>query len=141
MTDESIIVNLLGSVVGLDAILATRFSDDPKFLYNALENRGFDVNIIRDILDQMNYNFRMRTPLNKSMLGDIERVIINAFSNINPTLDEINNFERQLVTNPDYMENQEAYPGLEQVGSYFKLVSKNLHENIPTKDANYHKAT
>ena len=73
MTDESVIVNLLGSVIGLDAILATRFSDDPKFLYNALEKRGIDLNSIKSILDQMNYNLRMHNILNKSILVNIEK--------------------------------------------------------------------
>lgn len=139
MTDESVIVNLLGSVIGLDAILATRFSDDPKFLYNALEKRGIDLNSIKSILDQMNYNLRMHNILNKSMLGNIEKATIDAFSNANPTLEEINNFGEQLVTKSAYMDHQEQYPGLEQVDSYFKLVSTELRENVQTKN-DYHKA-
>lgn len=139
MTDESVIVNLLGSVIGLDAILATRFSDDPKFLYNALEKRGIDLNSIKSILDQMNYNLRMHNILNKSMLGNIEKATIDAFSNANPTLEEINNFGEQLVTKSAYMDYQEQYPGLEQVDSYFKLVSTELRENVQTKN-DYHKA-
>ena len=139
MTDESVIVNLLGSVIGLDAILATRFSDDPKFLYNALEKRGIDLNSIKSILDQMNYNLRMHNILNKSILGNIEKATIDAFSNANPTLEEINNFGEQLVTKSAYMDYQEQYPGLEQVDSYFKLVSTELRENVQTKN-DYHKA-
>ncbi|MEI3530198.1 MAG: hypothetical protein V8Q75_03880 [Bacilli bacterium] len=140
MTDEYVIVNLLGSMVGLDAILATRFNDDQKFLYTALENRGVDLETIKNILNQMNYNYRMNDVLNQSMLADIEKATIDAFSKSNPTLAEIENFTSQLVTNAEYMESQKDYPGLNQVDSYFKVVSGNLKDNVNINDNNYHKA-
>lgn len=132
MTDESVVVNLLGTVVGLDAVLATRFSDDPKFLYTALEKRGVDLSSTKDILNQMNYNFRMTSVLNQSILADIEKATIDVFSNMNPSLAEIAAFEDQLVTNPEYMERQEEYPGLDKVESYFGLVAANLKANVQT---------
>ena len=33
MTDEYILSNLLANILGLDASFASRFSDDPKYLY------------------------------------------------------------------------------------------------------------
>lgn len=140
MTDESVVVNLVGSIVGLDVILATRFNDDPKFLYTALENRGVDLETVKNILNQMNYNLRMNTILNQSMLADIEKAVIDAFSKANPTLSEIDTFARQLVTNPEYMESTQEYHGLDNVDSYFKVVSANLKDNVNTNNNNYHKS-
>lgn len=127
MTDESVVVNLVGSIVGLDVILATRFNDDPKFLYTALENRGVDLETVKNILNQ-------------SMLADIEKAAIDAFSKANPTLAEIDTFARQLVTNPEYMESTQDYHGLDNVDSYFEVVSANLKDNVNTNNNNYHKA-
>lgn len=140
MTDESVVVNLVGSIVGLDVILATRFNDDPKFLYTALENRGVDLETVKNILNQMNYNLRMNTILNQSMLADIEKAVIDAFSKANPTLSAIDTFARQLVTNPEYMESTQEYNGLDNVDSYFKVVSANLKDNVNTNNNNYHKS-
>lgn len=140
MTDESVVVNLVGSIVGLDVILATRFNDDPKFLYTALENRGVDLETVKNILNQMNYNLRMDSILNQSMLADIEKAAIDAFSKANPTLAEIDTFARQLVTNPEYMESTQDYHGLDNVDSYFEVVSANLKDNVNTNNNNYHKA-
>lgn len=140
MTDEYILSNLLANILGLDASFASRFSDDPKYLYTTAEKSGISPESIKDFLNQMNYNSRMREITKKSMLPELEGSLVQMFSQINPTKEQIELFGGMLVRSPEEMDNPEFYSEdkLAVVGEQFKDVVKNL-ENTNIQDVSYKK--
>lgn len=135
MNDEYILSNLLATVLGLDASLASRFNDDPKYLYNTAEKLGIDPSTIKNFLNQMNYNARMRDNNKKSMLPELEGHLVQMMLQINPTKEQMESFGDMLVTDPNYMEQPEFYSAdaLLQVSTQFKQGVANLYEvNVQT---------
>lgn len=128
MTDEYILSNLLATTLGLDVALASRFSDDPKYLYGAAQKHGIEPAVVKDFLNQMNYNARMRETNKKSMLPELEGSLVQMISQINPTMEQLESFGDMLVVNANYMDNPEFYSAdkLAQVDVQFKEVMANF---------------
>lgn len=128
MTDEYILSNLLATTLGLDVALASRFNDDPKYLYDAAQKLGIEPAVVKDFLNQMNYNARMRETNKKSMLPELEGSLVQMISQINPSKEQLESFGDMLVVNANYMDNPEFYSAdkLAQVDVQFKEVLANF---------------
>ena len=136
MTDEYILSNLLATTLGLDVALASRFNDDPKYLYGAAQKQGIDLAFVKEFLNQMNYNAGMREINKKSMLPELEGNLVRMISQINPTMEQLESFGDMLVVDANYMDNPEFYSAdkLAQVAEQFKTVCANLEaSNVQTQ--------
>ena len=136
MTDEYILSNLLATTLGLDVALASRFNDDPKYLYDAAQKQGIEPAFIKEFLNQLNYNARMRETNKKSMLPELEGNLVQMISQINPTMEQLESFGDMLVVDANYMDNPEFYSAdkLAQVAEQFKTVCANLEaSNVQTQ--------
>lgn len=73
---------------------------------------------INELMDMMNYNLSREN--GKSMLGEIEKEIINLYFK-NPNLDQssISSFEANLYSNPAMFKSNIDYSGIKDVNSYF----------------------
>ena len=128
MTDEYILSNLLATTLGLDVALASRFNDDPKYLYDTAQKLGIDPSFVKEFLNQMNYNARMRETNKKSMLPELEGNLVQMISQINPTMEQLESFGDMLVVDANYMDNPEFYSvdKLAQIDAQFKEVMANF---------------
>ena len=75
------------------------------------------MNIV-ELMDMMNYNLSREN--GKSMLGDIQKEIINLyFKNSNLDESRISSFEANLYSNPAVFKSNTDYSGIKDVKMYF----------------------
>lgn len=135
MTDEYVVLNLLGQIIDLDILFASRFNDDPKYLYNAAEKMGIAPENMKSLLDKMKYNAQMRNSIRESMLPQLQSDLIVMLGQVNPSKEQVESFGNLLVVNPNYMDNPEFYSveALAVAGSqYNELVSSLQNVNVET---------
>ncbi|MGE5455758.1 MAG: hypothetical protein ACM3O4_01445 [Ignavibacteriales bacterium] len=94
--DERVAVNLIGSAVGVDTLIDAYFGNDQEAVVKALVQKSNDMDSVKKLLDMMNYNVRGRFLNGKSMLGEIQKGIIDGFM----TKDNVESFETDLVGTP-----------------------------------------
>ena len=120
--DERVAVNLIGSVVGVDDLIQAYFNNDQESVIKGLVQKSNDMDSVKKLLDTMNYNVKGRFVSGKSMLGEIEREIMDSFM----TKDNVESFETNLVGTPsmfaDAKDNNGKdidYSSVKQVYPYF----------------------
>jgi hypothetical protein len=122
--DERIATNLLGTAVGTENLIQAYFENDSQSVIKALVQKSNDMESVKKLLDMMNYNVKGRFVSGKSMLGEIQKGIIDGFM----TKDNVESFETDLVGTPnmfadakdnggraiDYSSVKEVYPYFNQ---------------------------
>lgn len=136
MTDEFIITNLFCSIIGLDAGVAARLKDDYRFVFKAAQDKGLDLNDVKNFFHQFNYNATMRYVTKESLLPDLQLELIGLLSKTNPTLEFVEEFKDAMVTNPGFLDNPEFYSK-----EKFALVDKEIDAlaNALRNDLNHNK--
>ncbi len=84
----------------------------------------------------MNYNVS-RTETGKSQLANIESAYLKSLAGKNLTLEQLDQIERMLITNPNMMDNPTMYLGLERVQAEFELLKNSALTNSSTIAENY----
>jgi len=120
--DERVAVNLIGSVIGVDTLIDAYFGNNQELVMKELVQNSNDMDSVKKLLDTMNYNARGRFVSGKSMLGEIERELIDGFM----TKDNVESFETDLVGTPSMFEDAKDnngksidYSSIKQVYPYF----------------------
>lgn len=120
--DERVTVNLIGSVIGVDTLIDAYFGNNQESIMKELIQNSNDMDSVKKLLDTMNYNVKGRFVSGKSMLGEIEREIIDGFM----TKDNVESFETNLVGTPSMFEDAKDnnrksidYSSIKQVYPYF----------------------
>ncbi len=120
--DERVAVNLIGSVVGVDDLIQAYFNNDQESVIKGLVQKSNDMDSVKKLLDTMNYNVKGRFVNGKSMLGEIEREIMDSFM----TKDNVESFETNLVGTPSMFADAKDsngkdidYSSIKQVYPYF----------------------
>ncbi|MCI8545516.1 MAG: hypothetical protein HFH09_04740 [Bacilli bacterium] len=84
----------------------------------------------------MNYNIS-RTETGRSQLASIQIAYLNSLAGKNLTLEQIEQIERMLITNPNMMDNPTMYLGLERVQAELELLKNSVLTNSSTIAENY----
>lgn len=84
----------------------------------------------------MNYNIS-RTETGRSQLASIQIAYLNSLAGKNLTLEQLDQIERMLITNPNMMDNPTMYLGLERVPAEFELLKNSVLTNSSTIAENY----
>ena len=84
----------------------------------------------------MNYNVS-RTETGRSQLASIESAYLKSLAGKNLTLEQLDQIERMLITNPNMMDNPTMYLGLERVAAEFELLKNSVLTNSSTIAENY----
>ncbi len=84
----------------------------------------------------MNYNVS-RIETGRSQLASIEIAYLNSLAGKNLTLEQLDQIERMLITNPNMMDNPTMYLGLERVLAEFELLKNSVLTNSSTIAENY----
>lgn len=77
---------------------------------------------------EMNYNVDGRNLSGKSSLGKIQQDLLQLYLQKNPTLEQLQNFGRFLITNPNMMDQPNLYRGIENVEFYFEQALRETME-------------
>lgn len=123
MTDEIVITNILCTMFGLDASLFVRFNDDYRYIFKVFQDKGLDINDLKNFLHQFNYNATMRHVTKESLLPKLQLELVGFLSKMNASLETVESVKEVMVTNPGFMENPELYTNSKQD---FALVDKEI---------------
>lgn len=130
--DETITVNLLSQIVGLESVENLFVNNNSELLIDNLSKTGNSIDDIKSLTDIMNYNITARNnSRGKSMLGIIQLKLINMFDNKNnKTETDIEKFNSLLYGTSDVFEtNIDKYENLNQIyQTYDKLTSNMILE-------------
>ena len=127
--DETIIVNLLGKVVGFESIEELFNNNNQELLMHNLAKTGNSIDDIKSLANLMNYNSDIKeNPRGKSMLKEVQLKLIRMFVNKGElTNEDIDKF-RSLLFGDELVFEQEAnkYDDINQVYKFYNEVVSNL---------------
>ena len=107
MTDEIVVTNILCTMFGLDTAIFARFNDDYRYIFKVFQDKGLDLNDLKNFLHQFNYNASMRHVTKESLLPKLQLELVGFLSKMNASLETVESVREVIVTNPGFMENPE----------------------------------
>lgn len=84
----------------------------------------------------MNYNVS-RKDTGRSQLAAIQSAYLKSLTGKNLTLEQIEQIDSMLVTNPNMMDNPEMYQGLDRVKAEFEVLKNIVLSNQTSKQETY----
>ncbi len=84
----------------------------------------------------MNYNVS-RKDTGRSQLAAIQSAYLKSLTGKNLTLEQIEQIDSMLVTNPNMMDNPEMYQGLDRVKAEFEVLKNTVLSNQTSKQETY----
>lgn len=129
LIDEEIGVNLLSHCYGIDKIMEYAINGNLDLNINDQKN-------LKNVLGLMEHNYQFRKTSKRSNLAGIQKILIKDFvAKDDISKEQLENFETSLFSDPNMFANPQAvakikyeYPGLENVGKLFKVLSKNINQ-------------
>jgi hypothetical protein len=110
--DELVMANLVGSVVGIDTLLNSYFNNDSSYVLRALMENTADMEDSKKMLEEIEYNYQMRSKTKKSNLGTMQAKFIKMYGNIE-NIEELTN---HIITNENMIKGKDEieYPALSE---------------------------
>ena len=84
----------------------------------------------------MNYNVS-RKDTGRSQLAAIQSAYLKSLTGKNLTLEQIEQIDSMLVTNPNMMDSPEMYQGLDRVKAEFEVLKNTVLSNQTSKQETY----
>lgn len=135
--DESVMVNLLGEVVGVDRIEKSYYENNIGYITEYLVKQGVGQKEIQEIFSLMNHNQRIRhLPNQKSNLSTLQVKMINLAAKLNLNNNQIDRFKEQLIGIPElapepiskYSNLSAVYNHRDQVFGKIQIIDVQLEE-------------